>query len=182
MENAIISIICVTLLLFGGMTMSQGFFSSVDSNAAAWTEMEGQHEQIIRTEITQLEQVGPGPGGGGMSILEVSLTNGGQTKLSDFARWDVIVQYYDTEGSYHIKWLPYTEGTPENNQWTVEGIYMDIDNGISEVFEPNLFNAGEEMVIQARLDPAVGEDTTNLVTISVPEGVSASVFFTGYQS
>lgn len=182
MENAIISIICVALLLFGGMTMSQGFFSSVDSNASAWTEMEGRHEQIIRTEISQLEQVGPGPGAGGMSILEVSLANSGQTKLYDFARWDVIVHYYDTEGSYHIEWLPYTPGTPGNNQWTVEGLYQDVDDGISEVFEPNLLNAGEEMVIQARLDPPVGEDTTNLVIISVPEGVSASAFFYGYQS
>ena len=181
MENAIISIICIALLLFGGMTMSQGFLSSVDSNNAAWAEMGERDEEIMRTEVSQLAQIGPGSGSGGLETVEVSLTNSGQTKLYDFSKWDVIVQYYDTDANYHIKWLPYTQGTPVSNEWTVEGIYLDVDDRIAEVFEPNILNAGEKMVIQAKLNPPVGEDTTNQITVSVPNGVSVSTFFYGYQ-
>lgn len=65
------------------------------------------------------------------------------------------------------------------NGWTVEGIYLDAGGSVVEVFEPGIFNPDEEMVIQVKIDPAVGGGTTNMVTLSTPNGVSASAAFTG---
>lgn len=179
MENAIISVICIVLLLFGGMTMSQGFLSSVDSNATTWTQMGERDRDILRTEISNVVPTDPGEGVGGLANVYATLANTGQTKLADFDEWDVIVQYYDTGGSKVIKWLPYNSSTPGDNEWTVVGIYLDT-GGTPEVFEPNIFNPGEVMKIQLKLNPLVGDETTNLVTISTPNGVSASAFFRGY--
>ena len=107
----------------------------------------------------------------------MALANSGQTKLSDFSRWDVIVQYYDDGGSYHVRWLPYTDGNPSDNEWTVKGIYLNAGSQTPEVFEPGLLNPGEEMITEAKLSPSVGVETTNLVITSTPNGIPASITF-----
>jgi len=156
-------------MVFGGMTMTQGFLSSVDSSTVGWDEMEARDEEIMRTKLATVNASMPS-----LSLLELTLRNSGETKLADFADWDVIVQYYDSGGGYYVKWLPYTEGTPGGNEWTVEGIYLD---GETEVLETGILNAGEEVVIEAKLDPPVGVDTTNLVVTSTPNGIPASIAF-----
>jgi len=79
---------------------------------------------------------------------------------------------------YHIERLTYTDGTLSNNEWTVEGIYLDAGTSDPEVFDSGIFNPDEEIVIQMKVDPAVGTGTTNLATISTPNGVSTSAVFT----
>lgn len=170
MDTAITSLICIALIVFGGMTMSRGFITSVDSTAAALDKMGQRDEKIMRTELTPTDTDLQSQG----TILDVYLTNSGRTKLADFSKWDVIIQYYAQGGVYHVKWLPYTSGAPDNNQWTNNGIYLD---AIAEVFEPNILNPGERIVIRAKLSPAVGTSTTNLVVISTPNGVPASIVF-----
>lgn len=174
MENIIISIICIALVVFGGMTMAQGFFSSVDSSTLGWDTAKARDEAIMRTELSAVSTTMPAAGS-----LKVTLRNDGQTKLSDFNDWDIIVQYYDGSDNYYVKWLPYTIGTPANNQWTVAGIYQDASGGTAEVFETGILNPGEEIVIWAELSPAVGSGTTNLVVISTSNGISASTTFSG---
>jgi hypothetical protein len=172
MENIIVSLICIALMVVGGMTMSQGFLSSVDSSMGGWQDMGVRNEEIMRTDLAALDTSLPAS-----NILEVSLRNSGQTKLNDFADWDVIVQYYGTDSVYYVKWLPYTAGTPGDNQWTVKGIYTDAASETTEVFEPGILNPGEEIIIRAKLNPSVGRHTTNLVIVSTPNGVSASTAF-----
>ena len=172
MENIIVSLICIALMVVGGMTMSQGFLSSVDSSVGGWQDMGVRNEEIMRTDLATLDTSLPAS-----NILEVSLSNSGQTKLNDFADWDVIVQYYADGSVYYVKWLPYTAGTPGDNQWTVKGIYTDADSETTEVFEPGILNPGEEIIIRAKLNPSVGRKTTNLVIVSTPNGVSASIAF-----
>ena len=174
METIVVSIICIALIVFGGMTMAQGFFSSVDSSTLGWEEMGARDEAIMRTELAVVSSTMPNA-----SRVEVTLRNDGQTKLRDFADWDVIVQYYDDGGDYYVKWLPYTSGTPGNNQWTVEGIYQDAVSATVEAFETGILNPGEELVIWAELDPVVGTPTTNLVVISTSQGISATTTFSG---
>ena len=38
MENAIVSLVCIALIVFGGMTMSQGFLTSVDNSSMGLEE------------------------------------------------------------------------------------------------------------------------------------------------
>ncbi|MFA4835256.1 MAG: hypothetical protein WC749_04205 [Dehalococcoidia bacterium] len=81
--------------------------------------------------------------------------------------------------SYNIERLTYMPGTLEDNQWNVEGIYLDAGASDPELFDPGIFDPDEEMVIQMKVDPAVQAGSTNLVTVSTPNGVSASAIFTG---
>ncbi|MGB2799124.1 MAG: hypothetical protein WBC55_05535 [Dehalococcoidia bacterium] len=176
MESAIVSLICIALIVLGGMTLSQSFLSSMDSSSVGLEEMSERAEDIMRTELTPLKAEQPSA-----DTLEVTLKNSGQTKLSTFASWDIIIQYYDSGGTYHVEWLPYTEGTPGNNEWTDKGIYLDAELGTPEAFEPGILNTGEEIVLEIKLDPSVGEDTTNLIVVTTPNGIPFSVSFVGYK-
>jgi len=175
MENAIVSLICIALMLFGGMTMSQNFLSTVDKTSAGLGEQGIRVEEIMRTELLPITASQPSA-----DLLEVTLRNSGQTKLSDFEKWDVVVQYHDAGLTYHVEWLPYTAGAPGNNEWTKEGIYLNAGGKIAEVFDPGILNPGEEIIIEAKLNPSVGAGTTNLVVVSTPNGSSTSIVFAGY--
>ena len=150
--------------------MSQGFLTSADSTSMALEELGVRNEEIMRTELSP--QTANTTGGG--TTLVVTLENTGQTKLTDFDRWDLIIQYYDAGSSYHAIWLPYNSGIPNNNEWTVEGIYL---NGEPESFEPDILNPGETIEVQAILSPSVGDNTTNLMVMSTPNGIPASIAF-----
>ena len=170
METAIISLMCIALIVFGGMTMSQGFLSSVDTAGSGVEEISMRDGEIMRTELAAVN----GNNVSWANILRVRLENSGQIKLASFSKWDFIVEYYDGSGTYYTKWLPYTSEELGNDEWQKIGIYV---NGNAEVFEPAIFNPGEEMVFGARLSPAIGDDTTANIIISTPNGVNESISF-----
>ena len=169
METAIVSLICIALLVFGGMTMSQGFLTSVDTSTTGLEEIGQRDETIMRTGLSSVSTSLPAA-----NTLEVTLENDGQTKLADFDKWDVIVQYYDGTGTYYTKWLPYTEGTLGDNKWEVAWIRL---NGAAEAFEPNVLNPEEQIMIRAQLNPSVGAGTTNMVVVATPSGIPVSTYF-----
>ena len=109
------------------------------------------------------------------SLLDVYLTNTGQTKIADLDKWDVIVHYYDAPGNHYVNWLPYNPGVLGNNEWQKTAIYL---NGQPEAFEPDILNPGESIKIAAKLSPPVGPGTTNEVIISTPNGIPATAYFT----
>ena len=53
METAIVSIICIALVIFGGMTMSQGFLNTVDTSTSGLEEM-SQRNEIIMNALKNL--------------------------------------------------------------------------------------------------------------------------------
>jgi len=152
--------------------MANGFITSLDAGTAGLEEIGERDNTIMRTELKPIStsvsiEEGADP-------LEIVLENTGQTKMADFEKWDVIVQYFDGEGNYYVKWLPYVEGSTETYEWDVGWIRM---NGQEEVFEPGVLNPGEQIMLQTRLDPSVGAGTMNLVVISTPSGVTCSTYF-----
>ena len=169
METAIVSLICIGLIVFGGMTMSQGFLTSVDTTTAGMEQASSQNEQIMRTELSVVTASSDDVGN-----LNVTLLNSGQTKLSSFSKWDVIVQYDGNDGGYYAEWLPYTTGSPGADEWTVGGIYVD---GDPEAFEPDILNPGETLEIVAQLDPPAEGGTLLMVTVATPNGITASISF-----
>src|SRR4030065_697889 len=106
METVIVSLICIALIVFGGMTMAQGFMTAVDASTTGLEEMGQRDETLIRTLLTPFSATQPSA-----DKVEIILDNDGQTKLADFDKWDLIAHYYDGTGTYHIKWLPYNHGT-----------------------------------------------------------------------
>jgi len=172
-ETAIVSIALIALIIVGGMTMSQGFLTSVDSTMVGVEELSVREGEIMRTEITTINVTQPSS-----NIFDLFLRNSGQVKLSSFSKWDVIVKYHN-RGSYYVTWLPYVDGSPRDNEWTVPGIYLCSENLTAEVFEPGILNPGEEMIIQAKLKPGIKRDTSCDVVVSTPNGVSDSFAFVG---
>lgn len=168
METAIVSLICIALMILGGMTMANNLLSTADTTTAGLEEMNETTGEIMRTDISILSA-----SMSDANTLEVSLSNSGQTKIADFDRWDVIAQYYDDSSDYQVVWFDF-----EQNEWTVEGIYLD-DEVTEEVFEPGILNPGEVMKIEAQLE-SIEPDSNNLVIVSTPNGVSTSSDFVGY--
>jgi hypothetical protein len=172
METALVSIVCLALIIFGGMAMSNGFMTSVDSSTIGLQEVGNRDDAIMRTDLTPVSTnitliTGPDP-------VEIVLKNTGQTKMADFEKWDVIIQYYDDVGDYHVEWLPYVQGTNAPYEWDVGWIKM---NGNTEIFEPGVLNPGEEIMLKTKLDPSVGSGTTNMVVVSTPSGVTCTTYF-----
>ncbi|MDD5093383.1 MAG: hypothetical protein PHV74_03250 [Dehalococcoidia bacterium] len=176
METILIAVVCIALILFGALTLSQVSLSSTDEISIAWRQMEDNSGDIARTEITSMGAETQNAG----AIVELTLENTGETKLRSFEKWDVIIQYHDDPNNdIFIKRVPYAEAAPADNEWTVEGIYMDAGTGTPEVFESGIFNPDEEMVIRMQLSPTILAGTTNTITVATPNGVSASAIFIG---
>ena len=107
--------------------------------------------------------------------FDVSIRNTGQTSLGHFADWDLVIRYYDTAGNVglNLEWMSYvTTSTPATLEWTVEGIYSDASSLVGEIYEPNLLNPGEEIILRANITPAIPGGTSNSITIGASNGVS----------
>lgn len=174
MSNAIAALICLGLLLIVMLMMFSSFFPAIDNMIKADKEIKDRLGNRMRTEISPLSSSVDAQG----SNVEITLRNEGSIKLDSFSWWDVIVQYYGSNGSYLVRRLSYTPGTPADNEWTVAGIYLNAADATPEVFEPGILNPGEEMVLQMRLLPPVAPGSTNMAVISTDNGVTASAFFT----
>lgn len=172
MSNAIVTLIIVAILLVGVSIMAQTSFKSMDALSDAWKQMEVRSTDIAQTKIEVINKEWQA------QLIQITVKNSGQISLLDFASWDVIVQYYQSDGVYHQIWLPYTTvNPPANNQWTVLGIYLNAGLGTPETFQPNIFNPGEEMIIRLKVSPAASQSYTNQVIIGTAKGVSVSTFF-----
>ena len=172
METAIVAVIIVAIILSGTLTIARSYFSSQDAILSSWREMEERRGERVRTLLAAEGGTTADSGG----TVEVTLKNEGDTKLADFKRWDVILHYYGSDDSYNVKWYPYGTGT---NQWTVAGIYLDAANNVAEVYDPGILNPGEEAVIKVSVQPTVSSGTAVFFLAGTPNGISASISFTG---
>ena len=103
--------------------------------------------------------------------ITVMIRNDGQTKTADYARMDVVVQYFSESGSRYVRWVPYTAGALQSNTWTVASIAND-------AFEPDVLNPGEVMEMQIRVNPPLGAGTTGWVIVATENGVTVSAYVT----
>lgn len=173
MESALASMILITVLLLATLTLTQTVMTSQDALATTQQAQEKRWQDQARTALNAAGVVTKSSG----AIVEFTVQNTGSTKLADFADWDVIVEYFQDSGDMVMAWLPYTTGALNDNQWQVAGIYMDAASLSSEVFEPNILDPGEEMVVRLKVEPSVGLTTTNRITLSTANGVTASTIF-----
>ena len=175
MGNAIISLICVAMVLVAVLTLTDSSFYSVDVISGSWKEMEERTGDVSRTEISNVDESTCDG-----ANVEVTLKNDGQVTLAGFDEWDVVLEHYSGDGTdYNVNWLTYNSGVLGNNEWNIEGIYLDASAPTSEIYEPDFFNPGEEMKISMKLNPVVASETTNRATISTPTGITAEVMFAG---
>jgi len=166
MHMAIVTLIGLALIVFGGMAVSQGVLTSNDTAALGVEGISVRDGEIMRTELTALDVTTLWT-----DRVRIRLENSGGVKLASFDKWDVIIEYYDDSGTFYTRWLPYTAGIPGDNEWQKIGIYLDAGDKTFEAFEPNILNSGEEMVLDVRLSPLPKAGTSANITISALNGV-----------
>ncbi len=175
MPAVIITIICIAMIVVGGMTLSQGVLTSADTAAVNVERISVTEGEIMRTElnITRAAQLA------WADYLRVTVKNDGQTKLASFDKWDVIVNYLDDSSVKNIKWLPYSASLPGNNEWQEARIGFD---GPIDFFEQGILNPSEEMVALIHLNPASKNGAIGNISMAAPNGVysSSSFYDLGY--
>ena len=170
MATAVVTIICIAIIVMGGLILTQGALNSADATALSVEDITVREGELTRTS---LEAVGAAE----LSwpdLLRVTVRNEGQTKLAGFNRWDVIVDYAGAGGARYSRRLSYTEGDLAANRWRKARIGLD---GPVDFFEPGILNPGEELVILARLDPPPGAPSSGEVTIAADNGAGCSAPF-----
>lgn len=170
MATIVVCIVCIALIMLGGMALSQGILTSADTTALSFENMITREGDLMRTSVTALRAEYLS----WSDLLRVTVDNSGQYKLGDFDKWDIIVRYEDGGGSGYSEWLPYTEGTPGDNEWQEACICL---GGQPEFFEPGLLNPEEELIILAKLDPMPGDNTSANLTLTTQNGISDSIAF-----
>jgi len=174
MSNAIVALVVIALMMTAALTWSQTAYTSFDSVSQSLKETTQVTQEVSRTDIKVVDAQTQG------DFVEISVLNSGEVHLAQFAKWDVVVQYYDASGDYHISQLSYTENSsPGEDQWTIVNIYTDESMEQREVFEPGILNPGEVMLMRLSLAPLPGAGTTNFVTLSSANGVATSAQFNG---
>ena len=167
MESALTGLIVIAILLLAVLTIGQTYLATQNTILESWRGMEERLGDRARTDLSPVSSEISGGGG----TVTLTLQNDGDTKLADFDRWDVIVQYHQAGGGFAQQWLPYDE-LGSDNSWLVS-----YSEGTMDTFEPRILNPGEQMVIQISLNPGVAAATTNLVTIATPNGITVSMVF-----
>ena len=169
MSNAIVTLIMAALMLAGVSILGQESFTAFGQVSDAFKDMEVRSGERSRTGLSTLSVSYSTP------TLDWTLVNSGSEPLRDFEKWDVLVQYYETDGTYHTAWLAYTTASPvTDNNWTVQGIYLDAATQKAEASQPNILDPEEEMVLRLRVSPAADSTANNLVIAGTPNGVTLS--------
>jgi hypothetical protein len=173
MSNAIVSLILVALMITTGLSFSKTALNFFSDMSSSWKQAEETQLRIVRSDISVISAQSSG------DIVSIFLKNTGQVSLDDYSTWDVIVHFYDESGTYHINYIPYVKGSiPGNNQWVLDAIYTDQKLEKSEVFQPGMVDPGEAAMVQVKLDPAPGAETTGWVILASKDGITCSAQFT----
>ena len=166
METSIPAAVIAALLMVSAMVLARSGYQSFDGLSQSWMAMEARAGEQARTELTITnvrDRVG--------AVFDVDLRNDGSTRLAEFDRMDLVVQYTDNSSTFVVAWIPYTDGPLESNTWVVQSITDD-------AFEPGIINPGETLEMKFELDPPAGNGTTNRLLISTELGVTVSATFT----
>ncbi|MDD5189767.1 MAG: hypothetical protein PHE50_01850 [Dehalococcoidales bacterium] len=170
METAIVSLVCVAILLIGTVTTVMTSFNAANKVSDSLKQWEKQSGVINGTGISLLP-----PANYHSGDVQLTVVNDGKIPLNDFNKWDIIVQW-QSNGADQVGYLSRIEsGLPAGNQWVVQGIYMS--DGTPEVIEPNTLNVSEKMEIIINLSPILHRNDVAMITVSSPGGVTAQTMF-----
>ena len=169
METALISVVCIAILLIGTVTTMFTSFHAATTISDSLKQWETQDSTIRRTDIAATGSYANG-------LITVWVNNTGQVNLEDFAKWDVIAEWTG-DGTSHLDYLSYATSGPNDNEWMVQGIFLP-DKTTPEVMDPNILNPQEVMNITLKLSPDMSINTTARITISTPNGITSQCLIT----
>ena len=158
-----------TLMVLAVLAIVLGLMSEVSifsqtANDLAMKEAIERAGERARTNFTMDSASSDG------TNVTVVITNTGTTSVLDFGQMDFIVIYTDTGNSQVIARLTYTTGALGDNQWKKTSISPD-------GFEPNKWNPGETITLDAQLNPQQKSATTGTAAVGTPNGVLGTIDF-----
>lgn len=172
METVLTAIVIIFVVLFAVLTLSDAFIGSQEMLQASWKDMQDRVGEQARTGL--VFEDGLIVDGGSTAYLTIK--NNGATRLADYSRWDIIVEYSDNHdpAAYHITRLAYSGAPPASNRWSIDGLFQDAAQTTVEAFEPLIFNPGEFLRLKLMLNPPVGIGKTLQAAITTANGIGAS--------
>lgn len=175
MDSVIAAFLMIFLNLFAVLTLASSFISSQDAYQLGLRSMEIRLNEQARTSLSKVNAKTINSG----NAVQMIYKNTGSARITDFQNWDVIIQYYDdsTPGKYYMVWVPYVASNPVNNEWTVVGIYADAKRAVKEVYDPQILNPGEEIIIEIHLPHTIAPTSQVQVTLALKNGTNLSDVF-----
>jgi hypothetical protein len=168
MESVLVCFVSISLMIVSMVTITMNTVHSAAKLADTWHATEARANTIRRTEIVSIP---PDDYRGG--LLELTVKNEGQVNISDFGHWDLLVEKPGANATYLNSSTSYPPG---NNQWAIKGFYITTNN--PEVFDLNVLNPGERIIIGINLLQAINEGETARVTVATGEGVTSQCYVT----
>ncbi len=174
MGTAVIALIAFAVVLGAAFTALGDLVglsvTSANSLRSSWREA----ERAVDSSIIPISASVSG------TDVDVVIGNRGRLKYAEpeLENWEVVIRYDDGGGTSHVEYLDYA-GTLATGNWTVQQLYLEQSTSTVEIYEIDILNPDEEMVIRARLANTVGTPTLNQVTVSPPEGGAGTVHFNG---
>lgn len=174
MATAVVSLMAFIIVLGAAFTALGDLVglsvTSSESLRSSWREA----ERVVDSSIIPISASVAG------TDVDIVIGNRGRLKYAepDLEDWEVVIRYDDGGGTSRIEYLEYASTLATGN-WTVQQIYLEQSTLTAEIYEPDILNFDEEMVIRARLANTPGTPTVNQVTVSPPEGGSGTVHFNG---
>jgi hypothetical protein len=168
MESALVCFVSIALMIVSVVTMTMNTLQSTARLSDTWKAMQEKANSIQRTTIVSLPP--ENYFGGNMELI---VKNTGQMNISDFAHWDVIVEEQGAGAVYLTNSQSYPPG---NNQWAVKAIY--ISNNVPEVFDPNVLNPGEQVVVGINPEAEIEEGESLKITLATSDGVTTQCYVT----
>jgi hypothetical protein len=168
METILVSVVSMALIIISTLAVTVSTFQSANKMADAWKSMEEQ-TSVVRQTIIRVSTPNNYQGG----LIDLTVQNEGNANLSDFSRWDAIIQHQSGNASY----LVYSEAYPPGpGEWAIEGIF--ITGGTPEVFDLNILNPGEQMTVSIYPNQELGIGETARIIMSTPNGVTSQGYVT----
>jgi len=167
METSIPALLVTAILMITTVVLARSGYTSLDEVGQSWQSMQERLGDQVHTQLTVVETSIDGS----RANITARIRNDGQTKMADYTRMDVVVQYFSESGTRYVRWVPYTSGELQSNTWTVASIEND-------VFEPAVLNPGEVLEMQVRVNPPLGAGTTGWVIVATENGVTVSAYVT----
>jgi len=146
MGTAVISLFAFFLVIGSTMTAINTVVKTGSDKAEAVAE---SNERLLRELETSLVLVSAtAVTGGGVTQVDVVVTNDGQRTIASFEDWDVTVRYDQTGvADETVVLVPHASVTTDNS-WTDLSFWLDYGNSVAELIEPERINQLEEMVMR----------------------------------
>ena len=168
MESILISLVSLALIIISSVTMTMNILSSTTKLTESWKEMQAN---AIRLQRTAIVSVPPQDYSGGP--IKLTVKNEGQLNLSDFARWDVIIEDL-VNGTRYLSYS--SDYPPGGNQWAIQGMF--ISETVPEAFDIGVLNPGEQLLMDINPDPATPSDHPVKITVATGDGITTQCFVT----